>query len=304
MTKLNARTLSEEEHFYGHKACGGCGESLALRLALKVLGKEAYLSLPAGCMAAVSFIYPNMAFRNNAIITPFAATASVATGVEAGLKALGRKAPLSVGFAGDGGTADIGIQALSGALDRNRKFLYICTDNEAYMNTGIQKSGLTPFGAATTTTPAGKAVRGNLGQKKNLFEIVGAHGIPYAATASVGYPEDFLAKVRKAKETEGPSYIQVYCPCPTGWGYPPEITVELAKEAVDTGLWFLGEFEAGAFRLNRKPSKFASLRDHLARQGRFRHLKEEDLATLERERDRIWESKYGRWALAEPGKAL
>jgi pyruvate ferredoxin oxidoreductase beta subunit len=291
----NARNLPEDEHFYGHKACGGCGESLALRLALKVLGPEAYLSLPAGCMAAVSFIYPNMAFRNNATITPFAATAAVATGIEAGLTALGRKNSLSVGFAGDGGTADIGLQALSGAIDRGRKFIYICTDNEAYMNTGIQRSGLTPFGAATTTTPSGRAVRGNLGEKKNLFRIVAAHDIPYAATASIGYPEDFLAKVQKAKDTDGPSYLQVYCPCPTGWGYPPEITVDLAKEAVDTGLIFLGEYERGAFRITRRPREFAPVEEHLRRQKRYRHLKEEDIRHIEKERDRVWAEIFDGW---------
>lgn len=293
---VTARTLSGEEHFYGHKACGGCGESLALRLALKVLGPEAYLSLPAGCMSAVSFIYPNMAFRNNAIITPFAATAAVATGIAAGLRALGKDHPLSVAFAGDGGTADIGIQALSGALDRGDKFVYICTDNEAYMNTGIQKSGLTPFGAATTTTPAGAVRRGNLAGKKNLFEIVGAHGMVYAATASVGYLEDFLTKVQKAKDAPGPSYIQVACPCPTGWGYEPDLTLELAKEAVDVGLWYLAEYEEGRYRLNRKPTYPVSVREHLVRQGRFRHLNDEDFRAMEEARDRQWEDLLRRWA--------
>lgn len=137
--RLNARNIDSNEFFYGHKACGGCGESLALRHALKVLGEDAYLSLPAGCMAAVSFIYPNMAFKNNAIITPFASTAAVTTGIAAGLEAIGKENPLAFGIAGDGGTADIGIQALSGAIDRGDRFIYMCTDNEAYMNTGIQK---------------------------------------------------------------------------------------------------------------------------------------------------------------------
>lgn len=289
MSKLNARNITSDEYFYGHKACGGCGESLALRLALKVLGEEAYLSLPAGCMSAVSFIYPNMAFQNNAIITPFAATAAVSTGIEAGLRALGKKEPLSVSFAGDGGTADIGIQALSGAIDRKEKFIYICTDNEAYMNTGIQKSGLTPFGASTTTTPAGKVIGGNVFQKKNLFEIVAAHGIRYAATASIGYPEDYMNKVQRAKETEGPSYIHVYCPCPTGWGTEPDITVALGKEVVDTGLWPLMEYLDGEFILNKNPGSFSSVRDHIKKQGRFKHLKEEDLAEIERQRDLHWE---------------
>lgn len=290
MIRPNARNITEEEYFYGHKACGGCGESLALRLALKILGEEAYLSLPAGCMSAVSFIYPNMAFKNNAIITPFAATAAVATGVEAGLRALGKKKPLSVAFAGDGGTADIGIQALSGAIDRGEKFVYICTDNEAYMNTGIQKSGLTPYGASTTTTPAGKVIGGNIAQKKNMFEIVAAHGVSYAATASIGYVEDFLAKVQRAKDAEGPSYIHVYCPCPTGWGTEMDITVSLGKEVVDTGLWPLMEYSGGEFILNKDITAFASARDHIKRQGRFRHLKDEDLSEIERQRDLQWQT--------------
>lgn len=293
--KLNARNITSEEFFYGHKACGGCGESLALRLALKVLGEDAYLSLPAGCMSAVSFIYPNMAFKNNAIITPFAATAAVATGIEAGLRAKHLKGkrenpPLSVAFAGDGGTADIGLQALSGAIDRGEKFIYICTDNEAYMNTGIQKSGLTPFGAATTTTPSGKVVRGTLTEKKNMFEIVAAHGITYAATASMGYLEDFMNKVQKAKEADGPSYIHVFAPCPTGWGHESEETIAIAKEVVDTGLWYLAEFESGQFKLNKNPETFAPILPYLKRQSRFKHLLPEDVAAIEAARDLKWEA--------------
>ncbi len=199
---LNAKTLSETELFYGHKACAGCGGSLAVRIALKVLGENAVAVLPAGCMSAVGFNFPQLCFGNNAIISTFAGTASMLTGVEAGLRAQGITDFHAVGFAGDGGTADIGLQALSGAIDRNDGILYICYDNEAYMNTGIQKSSLTPFGARTTTTPAGKNIRGNLRPKKNLFEIVAAHGIPYAATASVGYLNDFMRKVEKAKRTK------------------------------------------------------------------------------------------------------
>ncbi|MCP4136508.1 MAG: pyruvate synthase subunit beta [bacterium] len=294
-TKLNARNIDNNEYFYGHKACGGCGESLALRLALKVLGDDAYLSLPAGCMAAVSFIYPNMAFKNNAIITPFASTAAVTTGIAAGLEALGKEKPLSVGFAGDGGTADIGIQALSGAIDRGDKFIYICTDNEAYMNTGIQKSGLTPFGASTTTTPVGKAIRGNITEKKNMFEIVVAHGIKYAATASIGYLEDFVNKVRKAKECDGPSYIHVYSPCPTGWGHGSEISVDLGKEVVDTGLWYLAEYENGEYKVNKTPSEFKPIKDHIKRQGRFKHITDEEIVHIEAMRDEKWEKIRKSW---------
>ena len=295
--KKNARNIEEKELFYGHKACGGCGESLALRLALKVLGEEAYLALPAGCMSAVSFIYPNMAFKNNAIITPFASTAAVTTGMYAGLRAKGKKTPLAVGFAGDGGTADIGIQALSGAIDRGEKFIYICTDNEAYMNTGIQKSGLTPYGAHTSTTPVGKKIKGNMHKKKNMFEIVAAHGIGYAATASMGYIEDFLNKVQKAKMHDGPSYIHVLAPCPTGWGHGTELTVEIAKDAVDTGLWVLGEYENGRFKLNKRPKVFKEIEQYLKPQSRFKHVTKEMVEEIQEIRDAYWAKILETWEL-------
>ena len=188
---VTAKNLDTNEYFYGHKACAGCGGSLAVRAALKVLGEKSVAVLPAGCMSAVGFNFPQLCFSNNSIISTFAGTASMLTGVEAGLRAKGYKDFTAVGFAGDGGTADIGIQALSGAIDRNDNIIYICYDNEAYMNTGIQKSGLTPFGAKTTTTPAGANIHGNIRPKKNMFEIAAAHDIPYAATASVGYIADF-----------------------------------------------------------------------------------------------------------------
>ncbi len=293
--KWNARTLPNEELFYGHKACGGCGESLALRHVMKILGTRTFATLPAGCMAAVSFIYPNMAFTNNAIISPFASTAAVAAGVRAGLDALGVKDTISLGVAGDGGTADIGIQALSGAIDRNDKIIFITTDNEAYMNTGIQKSGLTPYGTKTTTTPAGQNLPGSVTKKKNMFEIVAAHGISYAATASIGYMEDFLAKVEKAKNTEGTSYLQVFVPCPTGWGYPAEMTVTLAKEAVDSGLIYLAEFENGEYKLNRDPKEFLSVESYLMKQSRFKHLTKEDIMVIERQRDEKWEKIRRSW---------
>lgn len=285
---LNAKTLTNEEFFYGHKACGGCGGSLAVRLAMKVLGERTFAALPAGCMSAVGFIYPQMAFRNNAIITPFAATGAVLSGIRAGIKALGLKDCNVVGFAGDGGTADIGMQALSGAIDRNEKVIYICYDNEAYMNTGIQKSGLTPYGTKTTTSPAGKNFPGATTMKKNMFEIAAAHDIPYAATASIGYPEDFLIKIKKASENKGTSYIHVMAPCPTGWGYTPDKTVEIAKEAVDCGLWYLAEYENGEFKLNRRPKEFKPVEHYLKRQGRFKHLKDEDIEVIVKYRDYKW----------------
>ena len=295
MIKLNAHTITNKEYFYGHKACGGCGESLALRHAMKILGENSFAALPAGCMAAVSFIYPNMAFTTNAMITPFAATASVASGIAAGLKALGVENTQTIGIAGDGGTADIGLQALSGAIDRNADIIFLTTDNEAYMNTGIQKSGLTPYGTKTTTSPAGENLPGAITQKKNMFEIVAAHGITYAATASVGYLEDFLRKVQKAKDTKGTSYIQVFVPCPTGWGYPANETISLAKAVVDSGLWYLAEYENGEFTLNRNPKKFTSAKEYLKKQGRFKHLKDEDIEFIEEQRDKKWEVMRSKW---------
>lgn len=295
MERITARNLTNEELFYGHKACGGCGESLAVRLAMKILGERTFASLPAGCMSAVSFIYPNMAFRTNAIITPFASTGAVAAGVAAGLQALGIKDTHSVGFAGDGGTADIGLQALSGAIDRGDQIIYFCNDNEAYMNTGIQKSGLTPFGTKTTTSPAGENLPGSTTMKKNMFEIVAAHDIAYAATASVGYLEDYMMKVEKAKSVKGTSYIHVLAPCPTGWGTTSEITISLAKEAVDCGLWYLAEYEDGEFKLNKNPKEFTSVENYVKQQGRFKHLKGAEIKQLEAARDKKWEKMRRNW---------
>lgn len=289
---LTAKTLNEDEYFYGHKACAGCGGSLAVRIALKVLGERSIAVLPAGCMSAVGFNFPQLCFGNNAIISTFAGTASMLTGIEAGLRALGVKDFHAVGFAGDGGTADIGLQALSGAIDRNDDILYICYDNEAYMNTGIQKSSLTPFGAKTTTTPAGKNIRGNIHNKKNMFEIVAAHGIPYAATASIAFLPDFMNKVEKASKIKGTKYIHIIAPCPTGWGIDTDETVEIAKEVVDCGLWYLAEFEEGEFTLNHNPKEFSDIGHYLRKQSRFRHLTDDDIETIIHSRDKKWEYIY------------
>ena len=292
---INAKTLNEEEFFYGHKACAGCGGSLAVRIALKVLGEKAVAVLPAGCMSAVGFNYPQLCFSNNAIISTFAGTASMMTGILAGLKARGITDAPVVGFAGDGGTADIGLQALSGAIDRNDDVLYICYDNEAYMNTGIQKSSLTPFGARTTTTPAGRNVRGNLRQKKNLFEIIAAHDISYAATASVGYIQDFINKVEKAGKIRGTKFIHVIAPCPTGWGVKTDETIDVAKEIVDTGLLYLAEYENGQYRITYKPKEFSDVASYIRRQARFRHLTDEDISLIVQGRDAKWKKILSDW---------
>ena len=285
---VTVKNISDDELFFGHKACGGCGGALAVRGALKVLGRRSVAVVPAGCMSAGAFNYPQLCFANNAIISTFAGTASMMTGIEAGLRALGKKDFQVVGFAGDGGTGDIGIQALSGAIERNDNVLYICYDNEAYMNTGIQKSTLTPFGARTTTTPVGSKVQGNRSFKKNMFEIVAAHGITYAATASVGYLPDFLNKVEKASKIQGTKYIHVIAPCPTGWGIKTEDCIEVAKEVVDCGLWYLAEFENGEFKLNKRPKEFTSIESYIKRQGRFKHMTDEDIENIVKARDQKW----------------
>lgn len=295
MTRLNARTLPDDEFFYGHKACAGCGGSLAVRIALKVLGKRAIAVLPAGCMSAVGFNFPQLCFANNAIISTFAGTASMLTGIEAGFRAKGVDDFIAVGFAGDGGTADIGIQALLGAVDRGDNILYICYDNEAYMNTGIQKSSLTPFGARTTTTPAGENIHGNLTHKKNVFEIVSAAGPAYAATASIGYLNDFMAKVKKASEKKGFKYIHVIAPCPTGWGTQTDETVEVAKTIVDSGLWYLAEYEDNTYYINHNPENFTDIKEYLKSQGRFRHLNDDDISRIESQRDLKWRLIRENW---------
>lgn len=292
---VSAKTLDKNEYFYGHKACAGCGGSLAVRNALKVLGKNAVAVLPAGCMSAVGFNFPQLCFANNAIISTFAGTASMLTGIEAGFRRRGIKDFTAVGFAGDGGTADIGIQALSGAIDRNDNIIYICYDNEAYMNTGIQKSGLTPFGAKTTTTPAGQNIHGNIRPKKNMFEIAAAHDIPYAATATVGYMNDFLNKVEKASKIQGTKYIHVIAPCPTGWGIPVSDTIDAAREIVDCGLWYLAEYENHTFKINRDPKDFTSVEAYLRKQARFKHLTDEDIAVITDSRDKKWEFIRKNW---------
>lgn len=292
---VNAKTLPEEEFFYGHRACAGCGGSIAVRLALKVLGPSTFVVVPANCMSAVGFYYPTMNFSVSALAAAFPGTAAILSGIEAAGKAQGLDDYSVVGFAGDGGTADIGIQALSGAIDRNDRIIYICYDNEAYMNTGVQESGLTPYGATTTTSPAGENKPGKITPKKNMFEIVAAHNIGYAATASVGYPQDFMNKVAKAKQHRGTSYLHVMAPCPTGWSSATDTTAAIARDAVDCGLWYLAEFEEGKFKLNREPKTFGSIENYLKQQGRFKHLTAENIKLIEQERDAMWQRIRSKW---------
>lgn len=280
--------LDKQEYFYGHKGCGGCGGSLAVRLALKALGKNTFVVVPAGCMSAVGFVYPQLAFGVNALISPFASTGAMLSGVAVGAKALGLKDVNVVGFAGDGGTADIGLQALSGAIDRDDKIIYICYDNEAYMNTGVQQSSLTPYGSSTTTSPAGQRIHGSTNVKKDMFDIVAAHKIKYAATASIGNIDDYIKKVKKASKVQGASYIHVAAPCPTGWGIESSETVAIAREAIECGLWYLAEYENGKYHLNHKVQNFSPIKNYLRKQRRFKHLTDKDIKIIENQRNQKW----------------
>lgn len=297
--QVNIRNLSQDEYFFGHKACPGCGGSLATRMALKTLGENTVSVLPAGCMSAVGFVFPQLAFLNNSIISTFAGTASLMSGITAGAKALGLDDIQVLGIAGDGGTADIGIQALSGSIDRDDDQIYICYDNEAYMNTGIQKSGLTPLGATTTTTPDGELFSGNTKAKKNMFEIVAAHGIGYAATASVGYIDDFIRKVQKAKDHKGASYIHVIAPCPVGWGTDSSQTIDLGVEIVENGLWYLAEYENGEFILNKDPKVLKPVDNYIKRQARYSHLTDKDIKNIQDSVDEKWKNIRKNWRIQD-----
>ncbi|MCS7131246.1 MAG: pyruvate synthase subunit PorB [Hadesarchaea archaeon] len=266
----------------GHRACAGCGCVLAMRYLLKALGRNIIISMATGCMEVVTTPYPETSWRVPWIHSAFENAAATAAGIAAGLKALGKKGIKSVAIAGDGGTADIGLQALSGAVERGDNVLFCCYDNEAYQNTGIQRSGATPFGAWTTTTPIGKVKRGEDRPKKDIPAIIAAHGAPYVATASVAYPLDFINKLRKAAAIEGPTYVHVHAPCVPGWRIETSKTIEVARLAVLTGSWVLYEIERGQLRVTFKPPKRRPVADYLRLQGRFRHLTDEEIAQIQR----------------------
>jgi len=275
------KLVTKKENFApGHRACIGCGEALAVRLACKALGQNVIIANATGCIEIISSQLPYTSWRVPWIHTLFENTAAVASGIEAGLEVMtrkGRRPPQDitvVAIAGDGGTSDIGLQALSGALERGHNFLYLCFDNEAYMNTGIQRSSATPFGASTTTSPAGKVSIGQVTWKKNMPAIAAAHDIPYVATASPSYPFDLMDKVAKGAATDGPAYIHILSVCPVGWRCPPDLTVRIGRLAVETGVFPLYEVEDGQYKLSLNLPQLRPVRDYLKLQGRFRHLSE------------------------------
>jgi pyruvate ferredoxin oxidoreductase beta subunit len=256
----------------GHTACAGCGQAIAARLVIDAAGANTIVVNNTGCLEVFSTKYPETAWGVPWIHSLFENSAAVASGVEAALIYLGKKATTNViAQGGDGSTADIGLQALSGMFERGHDILYVCYDNEAYMNTGVQRSGLTPFDTNTTTSPSGKQSTGNLRPKKPMPEIAVAHGIPYVATASAGFVQDLQRKVKKAISIKGPKYIQVHVPCPLGWRHETNQTTPVAKLAVETGLYPLIEYESGVLT-NRRQIVPKPVEEYLKTQGRFKHL--------------------------------
>ena len=256
----------------GHTACAGCGQAIAARLVIEAAGSNTIVANNTGCLEVFSTRYPESAWNVPWIHSLFENAAAVASGVEAALIYLGKKDTTNViAQGGDGGTADIGLQALSGMLERGHDILYVCYDNEAYMNTGVQRSGLTPFNTNTSTSPAGEKSLGNLRPKKPLPEIALAHGIPYVATCSVAYPADLQRKVKKAISIKGPKYIQIHVPCPLGWRHETEMTNQVDRLAVETGLYPLIEYENGAL-VSRRQIEPKPVEEYLKIQGRFKHL--------------------------------
>lgn len=281
MASLKELCKESELFSKGHRACLGCGEILAVRQALLAAPKPVVCVIPTGCLEIVSTLYPHTAWQVPVFHNAFENAAATISGVEAAYRALRHKGKIDkdinfIAFAGDGGTYDIGFQALSGAVERRHRFLYICTDNQAYMNTGVQRSSATPLGAHTTTSPAGEKIPGKLQWRKDIVEIMIAHDIPYAAQASMHNWNDYTNKVRKALSKNGPSFILVLSPCPPGWAYSTEKTVEIAKVAVETNFWPLYEYEDGVYKLNYKPKERLPIIEWLKTQGRFGHLFNEE----------------------------
>ncbi|MFQ5909437.1 MAG: thiamine pyrophosphate-dependent enzyme [Thermoplasmata archaeon] len=290
---MRLKDLPEENIFSsGHTACAGCGAAMAIRNITKVLGKDIIIYVPPSCLSVFNGLFPSCAWTVPYHHTVFENTGAAISGLSRAMRRKGLDHVTVVGIAGDGGTADIGLQALSGAAERNEDVIYICYDNEAYMNTGVQRSGSTPHGASTTTTPVGDIMKGNPDYKKDVPLIMMAHRIPYVATASGSFPLDLINKVQKAKEMKGFRYIQVYSPCVPGWRYEQSKTVELGKLAVECGMWTLMECVNGLLKIDREP-KMKNLETYLMMQGRFRHMDDKQMAELRERIERKWEFYKG-----------
>jgi pyruvate/2-oxoacid:ferredoxin oxidoreductase beta subunit len=279
--------LSDPEYMTsGHVGCPGCGAAIAMKFVLKALGEKTIMVLPACCWSIIAGAYPQSSLRIPLIHSAFETGGAVASGVRAALDIKGDTETTVLTWAGDGGTFDIGFQALSGAVERNEDFIYVCYDNEAYMNTGVQRSSSTPYGAWTTTTPGSdwKKMR-----KKNIVEALVAHRIPYAATASIAFPEDLVYKVKKAKWIKGSRFLHIFSSCPTGWGLASELSVKIARMAVQTNIFPVYEVEDGLRYTINFRSKGYLVKEYFKLQGRFKHLTEADLDQIQEMVNEDWE---------------
>jgi pyruvate ferredoxin oxidoreductase beta subunit len=290
--KTNAVNLTEIEYALpGNRLCPGCALSLAYRHILKALEGQVIVTVPASCLTVLHGMYPVTSVTVPCVNTPFASAGASASGLVAGLKALGKKGLTVLAIAGDGGTHDIGIQALSGAAERQTDFIYICYDNEGYMNTGNQRSGSTPLGAISGTTP----ILGKQQSQKDITMIMEAHGIPYVATANASYPLDLYEKVKKAKAIKGTKFIHVFIPCPPGWRFPFSDTIKIGELAVQTAWSVLYEIGNGVFRLTSASESLARkgnlrpVREFIAEQGRFKNITEEQLNELQKRVNARWQ---------------
>ncbi|OUJ19460.1 Pyruvate:ferredoxin oxidoreductase beta subunit PorB [Methanonatronarchaeum thermophilum] len=272
MTKLR----EQEDFVSGHRACAGCGLALGARLAMKGVEQDSIATCATGCLEVISTPYPESSWEIPWIHSLFENSASVAAGIEAALKAKGDNETKVIAQGGDGATVDIGMRGLSGMFERGHDVTYICYDNEAYMNTGIQRSGATPLAASTTTSPPGKQSYGNENTKKDALAIAASHGVGYVASASIAYPKDVVEKVKKAAELDGPSYVQIHVPCPTGWGFKESDTIEIARLAVETALWPVYEMENGEIINIRKIKNRKPVEEYLEKQKRYKHLFKKD----------------------------
>ena len=285
---MGKTTIPEAEFTYpGSTGCPGCGANLVMRYLLKGLGERTIVSIPACCWAVMPGYWPSNCLKVPLLYTAFEATGAAISGLRAALDVKGVNDVTVVGFAGDGGTVDIGLQALSGAAERRTDAIYVMYDNEAYMNTGVQRSGSTPWGAWTTTTPVGSSHGFKHETKKDIMAIMQAHRIPYAATVSPAFPEDFIKKVEKAKSIKGFRFIHALSPCPPGWKTNPSLSVEIARLAVDARVFPLYEIEDGKVRITRK-GKGLPLVEYLKDQGRFQHLTEAEISGMQKVVDDGW----------------
>lgn len=276
----------------GHTACAGCGMAITIRHILEAAGEDIIVVNATSCSEIISSAYPKSAWEVPYIHCLFENAASVATGVVHSLRAQGNEHTKVIVIGGDGSSYDIGFGALSGMLERNEDVLYICYDNEAYMNTGNQRSGATPFGAWTTTSPVGEVHKGKEQWKKPLLEIAVAHDIPYAATSSIAYPMDVQAKVKKALGIKGAKLLLVYAPCIPGWGIASDKTIAVAKNVVETGLWKMLEVERGIRKITMRPAKFKPVAEYFETQKRrFKHLSPEAISEIQKLVDKSWEKE-------------